>query len=213
MIKLVIFDLDGTLLDTIEDITYSLNLALQDANLNPITVDECKYMVGSGVKVLIERAIPNEKYYAKVYDKYMYYYEKYQKNKTKPYPFIIDTLKAIKDENLKLAVLSNKPHDDALRVVDYYFGLDKFDLVLGKKENNRRKPHIDGCLEILDTLKINNNEVLYVGDTNIDMETANNAAFIAVAVSWGFRLASELKGYDYLIDNPKELLKIIEELK
>lgn len=213
MIKLVIFDLDGTLLDTIADITDSLNLALQDAGLRKVSIDECKYMVGSGAKVLIEKAIPEQKYFDIVYEKYMHYYEKYQKNKTKPYKYIIDTLKALKDENLKLAVLSNKPREDTLRVVDYYFGRDLFDVVLGKKPENRRKPHIDGCLEILETLKINHNEVLYVGDTNIDIETAKGAQIIPVAVSWGFRLPEELQGYRYLIDNPKEILNIIKELK
>ncbi|HEY8445225.1 MAG TPA: HAD family hydrolase, partial [Bacilli bacterium] len=127
--------------------------------------------------------------------------------------YIIDTLKALKDEHLKLAVLSNKPHEDTLRVIEYYFGLDKFDIVMGKKPYNRSKPEIDGCLEILNALNIKPEEVLYVGDTDIDMQTAQNAKFTAVAVTWGFRLASELHGYHYIIDNPKDLLKIIEELK
>lgn len=213
MVKLVIFDLDGTLLDTISDICDSLNFALVDVGLEKVTVEECKYMVGSGAKVLIEKAIPDQQFFQEVYDKYMYYYEKFQKNKTRPYRFVVDTLKAINDENIKLAILSNKPHQDALRVVEYYFGLDKFDLVLGKKENNRRKPDIDGCLEILETLKIDAKDVLYIGDTNIDMETANRSNFKSVAVTWGFRLKKELENYDYIIDNPKEILSIIKELR
>lgn len=210
MIKLVIFDLDGTLLNTISDITDSLNYALTDSGLPNITVDECKYMVGSGVRTLVEKAIPDQKHFQKVFDDYMYYYERFQKNKTMPYPFIIDVLKAIKDKNIKLAVLSNKPHLDAVRVVEYYFGLDTFDVVLGKKEENRKKPDIDGALEIIENLQINPKNVLYIGDTNIDMETAKRAKFKSVAVTWGFRLKKELKNYDYIIDEPMEILNIVK---
>lgn len=211
MIKLVIFDLDGTLLNTIDDITDSLNYALVDAGLPKITVDECKYMVGSGAITMVEKAIPDQKHFQKVFDDYMYYYERFQKNKTRPYPFIKEVLNALKEEKLKLAVLSNKPHPDAVRVVEYYFGTDTFDVVLGKKEENRKKPDIDGALEIIETLKMKSKNVLYIGDTNIDMETAKRAKFKSVAVTWGFRLKSELKDYDYLIDEPKEILNIIKE--
>lgn len=209
MSKLAIFDLDGTLLNTIDDITDSMNLALQDSGLRTITVEECKYMVGSGVDNLVRKALNDQKYFNEVKTKYMEYYEKLQKNKTRPYDYIPEVIKAIKDKGIKIAILSNKPHDDAIRVVDYFFDKDLFDLVLGKKPANRIKPDIDGCLEILKTLSFNKENVLYIGDTNVDMQTAVNAGFISVAVAWGFRKADELKDYHYIIDDPRQLLDII----
>ena len=211
--KLVIFDLDGTLLDTIDDITDSMNLALRDVGLHQLTVDECKYMVGSGADILVRKAIPDQKYFEVVKSKYMQYYEEFQRNKTKPYNHIIDVIKAINDKGIKIAILSNKPHDDAIRVVKHYFDMSLFALVMGKKPNNRIKPAIDGCLEILNNLAINKEDVLYVGDTNVDMETAKNAGFTSVAVTWGFRKREELKDYEYIIDEPLELLDIVEEWK
>lgn len=209
MNKLVIFDLDGTLLNTIDDITDSLNLGLKDLGLNLVTVDECKYMVGSGVDNLISKALNGENHFDELKAKYMGYYEKLQRNKTKPYNHIPEVVKAIKHAGYKVAILSNKPHDDALRVVDYYFDKGLFDVVLGKKPNNRIKPDIDGCLEILNTLNFKKEDVIYIGDTNVDMQTAANAGFTSVAVSWGFRKAQELQNYHYIIDDPRQLLEIL----
>jgi phosphoglycolate phosphatase len=213
MDKLVIFDLDGTLLNTIDDICDSLNLALADAGLTTSTVEECKYYVGSGVDQLISRAIKGSGDFNFVKEKYMQYYQELQNNKTRPYDGVVELINKIKQMGLKVAILSNKPHDDALRVVDNYFGLELFDLVLGKKPENRIKPDIDGCLEILDTLKINKQNVLYVGDTNVDMQTALNSGFTSVAVSWGFRKISELENYNYIINEALDLIQIIEEWK
>lgn len=213
MKKIVIFDLDGTLLDTIEDITDSMNLALQDVGLETLSIEECKYMVGSGADVLVNKAIKGKDFFKEAKDKYMSYYEKFQKNKTKPYDGVIELINSLKDLNYKIAILSNKPHEDALRVVDYYFGLDMFDLVIGKKANNRIKPDIDGAIEILKSLNSSKEEVIYVGDTNVDMQTANNAGFTAVAVSWGFRKASELENYDFMIENPLQLIEVLGKIK
>ena len=133
MYKLVIFDLDGTLLDTIEDICDSINIALKESNLELVTIEECKYMVGNGAKILVERAIREKtQFFDKVFSSYMFNYERLQKNKTRPYEKIMEVLDRLKELNIKSAILSNKPHEDTLRVVDYYFGLSKFDLVIGK---------------------------------------------------------------------------------
>ena len=211
MYELVIFDLDGTLLNTIDDICESINLALNENNLPTVTLDECKYMVGSGVKVLVEKAIRgNNDAFDDVMNKYLYYYELKQKNKTKPYDGIKELISALNARNIKIAILSNKPHEDTLRVVDYYFGLDNFTYVLGKKVNNRPKPEIDGCKEILNALSVKG-QVLYVGDTAIDVMTAITANFVAVGVTWGFRLKEELMAANYIIDEPKEILAIIED--
>lgn len=212
MYKLVIFDLDGTLLDTIEDICDSINIALKESNLELVTIEECKYMVGNGAKILVERAIREKtKFFDKVFSSYMFNYERLQKNKTRPYEKIMEVLDRLKELNIKSAILSNKPHEDTLRVVDYYFGLSKFDLVIGKKPNNRPKPEIDGAIEILNTLNMKSEDVLYVGDTSVDITTAIRSNFTSVGVTWGFRKESELTQANYIIHHPLDLLRIIEE--
>lgn len=212
MYKLVIFDLDGTLLDTIEDICDSINIALKESNLELVTIEECKYMVGNGAKILVERAIREKtQFFDKVFSSYMFNYERLQKNKTRPYEKIMEVLDRLKELNIKSAILSNKPHEDTLRVVDYYFGLSKFDLVIGKKPNNRPKPEIDGAIEILNTLNMKSEDVLYVGDTSVDITTAIRSNFTSVGVTWGFRKESELTQANYIIHDPLDLLKIIEE--
>jgi phosphoglycolate phosphatase len=209
MKKCIIFDLDGTLLNTIDDICDSLNAALRDNLLSEIDVEKCKYMVGSGVDVLIQRAVPDLLKQESVKKAYMAYYEKNQKNRTQPYPHIMDLLSRLKTTSIRLAVLSNKPDIDTKRVADYYFpGI--FDIVMGKKEYNLPKPAIDGCLEIMNQLQIFDS-ILYVGDTNVDMQTAKNAGYQAVAVSWGFRKKEELEQYDYMIDDPLSLLFLLGE--
>ncbi len=213
MYKLVIFDLDGTLLNTIEDITDSLNLALTDYSLPLVTIEECKYMVGQGVDVLVSKAVKDEKYQNGVKEKYLTYYALYQNNKTRPYPEIIEVIKKIKKMDIKIAVFSNKPHLDTIAVINYYFGNNLFDYVLGHKINNLPKPAYDGANEIITFFNnqktITNEEVLFVGDTSIDMQTAKRANFSSVAVTWGFRKAHEIIPHDYLIHKPKELISII----
>jgi len=213
MYKLVIFDLDGTLLNTIDDITESVNYALNKNSVPEITLHECQYMVGRGVDFLIDKAVKNHKEaFENVKNDYLTYYALHSSDKTKPYVGIIPTIKELNKRNIEVAVLSNKPHEDVLRIVEYYFKDCHFDLVMGKKEKNRPKPSIDGCLEIKETLQIFS-DILYVGDTNIDMETAAKAGFPSVAVTWGFRKKEELEGYKYIIDKPEELLNIVDENK
>lgn len=211
MYKLVVFDLDGTLLNTIDDICDSINIALKESNLELVTVEECKYMVGNGAKILVERAIRGKnEFFDKVFASYMFNYERLQKNKTRPYEGIIELISSLKAMNKQIAILSNKPHEDTLRVVDYYFGLSTFDCVLGNKPYNRPKPEIDGAIEIINTLGVNKDEVLYVGDTAVDVLTANRSGFTSVGVTWGFRKEDELKEANYIIHNPLDLLKILE---
>lgn len=210
--NLIIFDLDGTLLDTIDDITDAINRALYENGLSTVTVEECKYMVGSGAKILIERAVKDRMdLFDSIYASYMAHYERLQANKTKPYDGIKEILSELRKLGIRLAILSNKPHEDTLRVVERYFGLDSFDVVMGKKPNNRIKPSIDGCIEIMVSLGISSN-ILYVGDTAVDMMTAKNAGYTSIGVTWGFRKKEELVEATYLIDHPKEIVEIVRSL-
>ena len=216
MKKLLIFDLDGTLLNSIDDITLSINLALKDLNLREVSIDEAKYLTGSGVDVLADRTIKlvaGEDKLSLYKDKFKEYYQDYytihQKDKTAPYEGVLDSLKELNKNNIKFAVLSNKPHFDVVKIIDYYFKGINFSYVLGKIEKNKIKPAIDGIIMIEDELNIKNKEdILYVGDTNVDIQTARNADLKVIACTWGFRKIDELKEADYIINKPAEFVEI-----
>lgn len=211
-IKGVIFDLDGTLLNTLDDISDAMNYALQKNGFLPHKIDDYKYFVGSGVDVLVERVLT--KYQATKEQKgqikkdYIIKYEEVQKNKTRPYDGIRELIDYLKFKNVKLAVLSNKPHPDTLSVVDHYFNLKTFDIVFGQRKGVETKPNPIGVFDILDTLKIKEEEVLYVGDTDVDMKTAHAAGVVGVGALWGFRTAEELinANAQILISDPKDLI-------
>ena len=212
MIKLMIFDLDGTLLNTIEDISISLNKALKNYNLPTHDLNTVLKMVGNGVDLLIQRAVyPYENLFDSVKD---YYLSDYNKNcgiNTKPYKGIVETINIIKNKGIKIAVLSNKPHVDTVTVMDKYFK-NIFDYVIGKKENNRIKPYSDGVIEIMDYFNIkNNNNVIFIGDSEVDVATGKNAKIKTIACTWGFRTKEQLIGANWFVDDPKQIIDIIEE--
>ena len=199
MKKLVIFDLDGTLLNTIADITLSINLALSDMKLRQVSQDEAKYLVGSGVDILASRTIKLIKGESdslleeEFKDLYQSYYTIHQKDTTSPYEGIKEALRELKKLGIKIAVLSNKPHKDVVPIMAYYFSDIEFDYILGKIDKNRIKPDIDGVLMIEEELNIRNEaDILYVGDTNVDVKTALNASLLPLACLWGFRKKDEL---------------------
>lgn len=211
MVKLVIFDLDGTLLNTLDDIAISVNYALNKNNLNTFSNDEIKYMIGNGVDLLIKRAIKdNTEKFSDVKDDYLKYYHKHCEVNTKPYDGIIEELTKLKKDNIKVAVFSNKPDNDTNKIIAKYFP-NTFDFVLGKKENNRIKPYPDGVLEIKKKLDIQTDGV-FVGDSDVDIETGKNAHMKTIGVLWGFRSEQYLKEADAIIDKPNELYNIIKEL-
>lgn len=210
MIKLVIFDLDGTLLNTIEDIAVSLNKALKKYNLPTHSLDEIMKMVGNGVDLLIQRAVkPYDDYFLEVKKFYLDDYNKNCDIITKPYKGIKELLQSLKNDGIKIAVLSNKPHIDTVTVIDKYFN-NTFDYVIGKKDNNRIKPYSDGVNEVMTYFNIKNNNSLFIGDSEVDVETGKNAKIRTIAVTWGFRDKDKLQGANYIVSDPSEIMNIIE---
>lgn len=217
MYKCIVFDLDGTLLNTIDDICDSINASLRRLNKN-INTDHCKSFVGSGVDKLIYRTLDfldinsteNFEYLKKAY---LEEYKKRQFDKTNLYPNTFETLLKLKDYNVKIAVLSNKPDDDTQRIISHYFKDLNFDCVFGKKKQFNIKPSPDSLNEIIKILNVEKDEVLYCGDSDVDMQTAINAGVTSIAASWGFRTKEELSKYNpkYILSNIKEIIKIIEE--
>ena len=212
MKKLYIFDLDGTLLDTIKTIAYYGNFALKMNGFEEISVEEYKYFAGNGAKTLIERMlkyhkVEDNKVINKVFKDYNEAYNKDTTYLTTIFDGLKDTLDKIKKEGAKIAVLSNKPHCATVSVTESLFGRGYFDLIFGQRENIPLKPDPYGVYEIMKTLNVKKEECVYVGDTSTDMETGKRAGIYTVGVLWGFRDEEELLKYgaDRIIKKPKAL--------
>ncbi|MDD2493525.1 MAG: HAD family hydrolase [Bacilli bacterium] len=213
--KCVIFDLDGTLLNTIEDITDAVNIAYQKNGFASYSVKEVMYFVGSGVDLLVERSLKARglsfDYFASIKKEYVKAYQNCQKNKTKPYPGIIDMLAILKNKGLKIAVISNKPQIDTEKVITHYFSRDFFDLVMGAQQGIPLKPNPEVVFKAMTFLQVSPKETIYVGDSDIDMKTAVNAKLESIGCTWGFRTFEELSQHQasYIVTTPEEIIKII----
>ncbi len=212
--KAVIFDLDGTLLNTLNDIVDSLNLVLKNHGFNTHSFDEYKYFVGNGAKTLIDRAVPKDTSDIErenILKEYLLIYEKRKYDKTCAYEGIEELLLKLNEINVKISVLSNKPHNATLQVVDHYFKGVKFNCVFGERPNIPIKPDKTSAIYISKLLSIPTSDILFVGDSNVDMETAIASNMFPVGVLWGFRTKSELVecGAKKVIGHPKEILDII----
>ena len=216
MIKCCIFDLDGTLLDTITTITHFVNVTLQRWGIKEISIDECKAFVGDGARKLIERACENggvtdEKAVSEILASYKQTYDANPLYLTGVYDGLIEMLDELEHRGIKLAILSNKPDDTVQSVVKEFFG-DRFAYVAGGKDGVPLKPNPDCTREILTELSVSADEVMFVGDTSVDVETGKNmGAGKAVGVLWGFREREELEsaGADVIVSGPLEILENI----
>jgi phosphoglycolate phosphatase len=215
MFKAVIFDLDGTLLDTLFDLANSMNNVLIRHRLPVHGVEAYKQMIGDGVEYLVKRALPEtmqaDKTVKRFMDEYRDEYGKNWKNNTRPYDGVIELIDALSSHGLRLNVLSNKPHDSTVQCIEEFFPVGKFDMVLGHRPGENPKPDPHGAMEISDKLGIPPNEIFYLGDTNIDMKPAVAAGMFPVGVLWGFRTKDELidNGAKLLLEKPMDLLEIL----
>ncbi len=214
-VKAVIFDLDGTLLNTIEDLADSGNLALKAIGLPPFSIDDYYRFVGKGLDTAITRMLKktgaDKEKHQKLKDAFQGHYDKRKRNKTKPYSGIVRTLRVLSENNITLGVLSNKNHRDTVDVVNHFFPDIPFAKVYGKKEVYPIKPDPTSLLAMLIKLNLKKDDVVYVGDTATDMLTAKRASVFAVGVLWGFRDKEELTkaGADVVINDPEDLLGIV----
>ena len=211
-IQAVLFDLDGTLLNTLEDIADSMNRALSENGLPEHPLNAYRYFVGDGINTLAKRATGFKEELVPIVQKaYQSYYALGLRNKTRPYDGVIKMLAELKARGLKLCVFSNKPHQDTLNVMAYYFPDTHFDAISGQKENVPVKPDPTGALKIARELRIPPKDFLYVGDTGVDMACANAAGMIPVGALWGFRLREELIEHHacHLIEKPVDLLGLL----
>lgn len=218
MKKAVIFDLDGTLTNTLKSLWKSTNMALATAGLPPHEIDSYKYFAGNGAKELIRKSLIADGdtelvYFDSVMEAYNRIFEEYCMYEVKPYDGIRELLKALKEKGLHLAVNSNKPQPRTVDVVEEIFGKDMFDLLVGQCEERRRKPAPDGVNYILEQLDLDKADVLYIGDTCTDMQTGKSAGVFTVGALWGFRDRQELveNHADAIIEKPLELLQYIDQ--
>jgi len=214
--RAVLFDLDGTLLDTIEDLTDSMNAALAKMGYPGRNVEECKELVGDGLETFAQRALPPEagddpQMRARLKELMRSEYAARSSLKTKPYRGIPELLDALSRREIPMAVLSNKPDDSTRTVMQHYFPGWSFRAIFGAREGVPVKPDPTVALEIARQLEVRPKQIAYVGDTNTDMQTANAAGMYAIGALWGFRSAEELRtnGAKALIEKPMDLLEII----
>ncbi len=215
MYKACIFDLDGTLTDTLESLTFSVNESLREMRLPKITEEQCRTFVGNGARVLMEKALAAAgadpkaqieeamEVYGRIFDANCTYH-------VIPYKGICKMLDTLKTESVNLAVLSNKPHKQAVYVVEKIFGTEYFQLVQGQKDGVPRKPDPTALLEIADRLHVKPDEVLYIGDSEVDIATGKAADMKTIGVTWGFRSREALKeaGAEWIIDAPEEIAEM-----
>lgn len=213
--RAVIFDLDGTLLDTLEDIANAANSVLRRHGFPTHPVDAYRYFVGDGVGKLIERVVPEDHRHPETLKQCLATmreeYVRHLNVTAKPYEGVPELLETLHSNQIKMAVLSNKPEDFTQKCITDFFNNDLFDPVIGQREEFPRKPDPAGALFIAKTWNLPPGEILYLGDTATDMQTALAANMHPVGASWGFRTEDELRsnGAREVIARPMELVSII----
>ncbi len=218
MIKAVIFDLDGTLVNSLSDLAISTNYALTKFGFKPYPIDDYKYLIGDGMVKLIERAIPKEKInneiFNAVFECFMAYYRENFLQNTVAYEGINELLAELLDMGLKLAVVSNKADEMAKKVVLEIFGDNIFEITIGKRDGCPTKPNPASTLETIEKMGVKPEECVFVGDSGMDTLTAVNAGCYPLGVLWGFRTADELiiNGAKALAKTPNEIISIIKEI-
>lgn len=216
MIRAVLFDLDGTLVDSLCDLANSTNFALKQFGFPTHETEKFKYFVGDGMPKLIERVLPEEnrddKTKNQVLETFLSHYAEHFVDKTLVYGGIDSLLQKISELGIKTAVISNKAQNMAEAVVAKLFG-ERFNIVCGKQEGYPAKPDPTLTLKVIEALGVKPNECLFVGDSGMDMAVAVNADCVGVGVLWGFRTKEELEqnGAEYIVDNPNQIMDIIGE--
>lgn len=211
--KLAIFDMDGTILNTLEDLADSLNHILAENGYRERTLKEVRSFVGNGIRKLIEQALPagtGDAEIQRLFQEFLPYYKEHCADKTKPYPGVTQLICELRAAGCLVAVVSNK-EDAAVQklCVQYFDGL--FDAAVGEKPGICRKPAPDSVEYVLERLSVTKDQAVYIGDSDVDVATARNAGLDCIAVKWGFREEAFLRkqGAEVLVDTPKELWDMI----
>ncbi|MWB94310.1 HAD-IA family hydrolase [Flavobacterium sp. GA093] len=212
--KGIIFDLDGTLVNSLEDISDAMNTVLTALNYPTHTYDDYQYFIGSGLRNLVSKALPStnnsESQIETCFQNMVTQYRDNCTLKTKPYEGILDLLNSLSLKNIKLAIFSNKADELTKKIASEIFP-DSFDIPVGLSFENLKKPNPFEAIAIAENWGFNTEEILFVGDSDIDMLTATNAKMFPVGVSWGYRTEKELiaTGAQLVINSPLDLIRIL----
>ena len=214
MIELAVFDLDGTLVNSIYDLADAVNNALADNGYPTHELEAYKHFVGNGAKKLIERALPagtDRQECSRIHGEYTKYYRAHCLDKTLPYDGMPELVARLRAEGIKCAVASNKPDEFSKEIVTALFGSDGFDLVRGKLEGAASKPAPDILYGIAKTLGTGIEKAVMIGDSNVDVQTAHNAGIKCIGCTWGFRGRAELEaeGADFIAETAQDIADII----
>lgn len=213
--KLIIFDLDGTLLNTLEDLADAANYVLAQHGFPTHPVDAYRYFVGNGMPTLIRRILPEGHKEGAIYDvcfkEFLDYYTIHMHDKTHVYDGLVETLEILQVQGIQLAVATNKVHSALAPLMTNFFPTIQWQALFGQRTGVPVKPNPQIVYDILDATGCDKEETLYLGDTNVDMETAHRAGLQAVGVLWGYRPKSELveSQADFIIETPSELLNLL----
>ncbi|OXS27827.1 MAG: phosphoglycolate phosphatase [Desulfovibrio sp. MES5] len=216
--KAFFFDLDGTLLDSLADIGTACNTILEKHGYPPHPLSSYRQFVGNGFGNLVRSTLPadaslDEQAMAQMVEEARQYYGQHMCEHSRPYDGVIAALETLLAAGHPLAVLSNKPEEHTLEIVQHYFSDIPFALVRGARKDAPLKPHPRALLDMMESMRISVPQTLYVGDSDVDVLTAHNASVVSVGVAWGFRGAEELRraGADHIIDSPSQLPTLAEE--
>lgn len=217
MVKAIIFDFDGTLVDTLVDLKDATNLALKENGYNKeYSYEEAKKLIGMGIRTLCSRALSFKEYteeeVTSLYDTFIRIYQKIQINNTKPFDKVIPTLDKLKEMGIKLCILSNKVDENTKKITNKLFKENTFDYIMGKKEGFPLKPDPTSLFYILRQINVSKEDILYCGDSDTDMQIAKNANVKAIAVTYGYRDAKVLDSFhpDYKISSFDQILNIVK---
>lgn len=218
MYKAALFDFDGTLVNTLADLAYCSTLALDTVGLQaPQNPDDYKYLIGNGADILVHRLLAlhnqdNEETFQKVIPVYRRIYNENPVYLAEIYEGMLPLLNQLKEKNIKIGIVTNKPHSTALLCVEKLFGNDLFDSCCGQQEGLPIKPDPTGAKNVLQEFGLSPEETVYIGDTGVDMQTGKSLGAYTVGVLWGFREKEELleNGADWIISHPSELLSLFE---
>lgn len=213
-IKGMIFDLDGTLVDTLDDLTNSMNFALDGLGFEVRPREECRKMIGHGLNTFAERALGAENLSSR--DRLLEVMTVHYRNNclylTRPYPGLEEVIVQLNRQGIRLGILTNKNQEPAEKITNHFFGIGMFDPILGCKQGRKFKPDPNGIHEILNTWQLTASEVVLIGDSEVDIQTATAAGVLAVGAAWGFRSRNELvqAGADKIIEHPTQILRLLD---
>ncbi len=211
----IIWDMDGTILNTLDDLADSVNYALEACEIKPHSQDEIKAMLGNGIKVLMELAVPqgfNNPKFDKCFEIFKQHYQVHMNDKTKPYPEIPELMKILRQKGYKQAIVSNKIDVAVKKLAQTYYPF--VDLAIGECEGLQRKPQPDMVFKALEDLGANKQEAVYIGDSEVDLQTAKNSGLDCISVAWGFRTTEMLQsiGAKKIVQKPMQILDALAEM-